>query len=167
MNKALPVTFLFLLLFAGCASRDIEIGLPHSGERVNLTVSKDLAQDSRLATVVAGQKGSNRSISYSEFSGAHIGMHQQLQYAEQELAYNFTRDMYSSVEDRYACIVGDCAPFLEKKPTPIAWEFNNFREDYNYRVTVCFQNGSYSRHAYVDGVTNNTQGTGCPNSQVT
>lgn len=143
------------LLILGCVqqasdeqSTTREITIPHSGQKVNLTI--DSIQSDRYSFEIRAHSYGTANITYEESSGVHIGMHLSVNYSDPAIAYRFNRDEYSGAKDRYECTRGDCASLIGKDPASIYREPGG--EDCStYTLTVCLPNGTYYKTTNGEG----------------
>lgn len=84
-----------------------EVRLPHSGEKVNLTITEQRSDYGRTY-LAAEKKEPARTIAYWESSNPG-GFTKQIFYSDSGIEYNYTRKTAAPLEV-YTCLRGNCGP---------------------------------------------------------
>ena len=151
--------FAFLLFFGCMQVAQYEVILPHSGEKVNLTITSE--KKGQYSELYAEKRTSSTYVSYSYSggwsSGGSGGSVRKIHYSDSSIEYNYEESCVRlGCRENFTCARGSCGFPVLKNTTLNDW-YNHFENN-----TVCFPNSTYETTTTTVNGTSKMVGQGCP-----
>jgi len=151
---------LAFLLFFGCIQvAQYEIILPHSGEKVNLSIISE--KKGQYSELYAEKRTSSAYVSYSYSggwsSGGSGGSAEKIHYSDSGIEYDYEESCGRlGCREKFNCARGSCG-FPVLKNATLYDSYNHFKNN-----TLCFPNGTYETTTTTVNGPSKIVGQGCP-----